>query len=174
MSSAEIEIAAAAWFAKREAEGWTVERQSELDAWLEQSTAHRIAFLRVCEAWKQFGELDALTADRASGAIPDRGTWAWRSLPQETEGPPLEVRRTVAVAPRARSHRIGRPVAAALTLTVLATAGMTSWYIAHQGTSYRTEVGQIRAVPLQDGSQVTLDTGSRIRWRSWQTSAAST
>jgi transmembrane sensor len=161
-SSTEIEIAAAAWFAEREAEGWTVERQSELDAWLEQSTAHRIAFLRVCEAWKRFGEFDALTADRAPGAIPDRGTWAWRSLPQETEGPPLEVRRSVAVAPRALSHRIGRPVAAALTLTVLATAGLTSWYIAHQGTSYRTEVGQIRAVPLEDGSQVTLDTGSRI------------
>jgi transmembrane sensor len=174
MSSTEIEAVAAAWFAKREAEGWTPEQQSELAAWLEQSTAHRIAFLRVCEAWKRVGELDSLTTDRAPGAIPDRGTWVWRSLPQETQrswigerlnshkGPPLEALRTMAVAPRAWSHRISRFAAAAVTLVVLAAVGMTSWYAAHQGTSYRTEVGQVRSVPLEDGSRIMLDTGSRV------------
>jgi len=161
MSSTEIETAAAAWFAKREAEGWTPERQGELDAWLEQSTAHRIAFLRVCEAWKRFGELDALTTDRAPGVIPGRGTWVWRAREQ---GPPLEGRPTVAVAPRALRHRLWRPAAAAIALAALAAVGLTSWYVAHQGTSYRTEIGQIRPVPLEDGSHVTLDTGSRIEW----------
>jgi transmembrane sensor len=156
MSNTEIEAAAAAWFAKREAEGWTPEQQSELAAWLEQSTAHRIAFLRVCEAWKRFGELESLTTDRAPGAIPDRGTWVWSS-------PPLEALRTVAVAPRAWFHRIGRSATAAMTLVVLAAVGLTSWYLARQGTSYRTEVGQVRSVPLEDGSHVTLDTGSRIQ-----------
>jgi len=156
MSNTEIEVVAAAWFAKREAEGWTPERQSELDAWLEQSTAHRIAFLRVRETWKRVGELDSLTTDRAPGAIPDRGTWVWRSLPQETP------RSTVAVALRAWSHRIGRPAAAAMAAAVLVAVGLTSWYVADQGTSYRTEVGQVRSVPLEDGSHVTLDTGSRI------------
>ena len=156
MSNTEIEAAAAAWFAKREAEGWTPEQQSELAAWLEQSTAHRIAFLRVCEAWKRFGELDSLTTDRAPGAIPDRGTWVWSPLP-------LEALRTVAVAPRAWFHRIGRSATAAMTLVVLAAVGLTSWYLARQGTSYRTEVGQVRSVPLEDGSHVTLDTGSRIQ-----------
>jgi transmembrane sensor len=174
MSSTEIEAAAAAWFAKREAEGWTPDRQSELDAWLERSTAHRIAYLRVCEAWKRVGELGSLTTDRAPGAIPDRGAWVWRSLPQETErssigerldkhkDAPLEVHRIAAVAPRTLSHRIGRPAAVAMALVVLAAVGLTSWYVAHQRTSYRTEVGQIRSVPLKDGSHVTLDTGSRI------------
>lgn len=173
-SSTEIEIAAAAWFAEREAEGWTVERQNELDAWLEQSTAHRIAFLRVSEAWKRFGDLDAPTMNRTPGAIPDRGGWVWCSLPQDAErslsgervdvhqNPPLEVRRTVAFASRALSPRIWRSSAAAVTLAVLAAIGLTSWYVAHQSTSYRTEVGQIRSVPLEDGSHVTLDTGSRI------------
>jgi transmembrane sensor len=160
MSSTEIEIAAAAWFAKREADGWTVEHQSELNAWLEQSIAHRIAFLRVCEAWRRFGELDALTGDRAPGAIPDRGTWTWRSLPQETEGPPFQVRRVA--PPSAVSHRVWRPTAAAMTLVILAAVGLTSWYVVHQGTSYRTEVGQTRAVPLEDGSHITIDTGSCI------------
>jgi transmembrane sensor len=156
MSNTEIEAAAAAWFAKREAEGWTPEQQSELAAWLEQSTAHRIAFLRVCEAWKRFGELDSLTTDRAPGAIPDRGTWVWSPLP-------LEALRTVAVAPRAWFHRIGRSATAAMTLVVLAAVGLASWYVARQGSSYRTEVGQVRSIPLEDGSHVTLDTGSRIQ-----------
>jgi transmembrane sensor len=156
MSNTEIEAAAAAWFAKREAEGWTPEQQSELAAWLEQSTAHRIAFLRVCEARKRFGELDSLTMDRAPGAIPDRGTWVWSPLP-------LEALRTVAVAPRAWFHRIGRSATAAMTLVVLAAVGLASWYVARQGSSYRTEVGQVRSIPLEDGSHVTLDTGSRIQ-----------
>jgi transmembrane sensor len=174
MSSTEIEVAAATWFAMKEAEGWTSERQIELNAWLEQSTAHRIAFLRVCEAWKLFGDLDAPTMNRTPGAIPDRGAWVWCSLPQDAErsssgervdvhqDPPLEVRRAVAFASRALSSRIWRSAAAALALAVLAAIGLTSWYMAHQSTSYRTEVGQIRSVPLEDGSHVTLDTGSRI------------
>lgn len=145
MSNAEIEAAAAAWFAEGQTEGWTPERQSELAAWLEQSTAHRIAFLRVGEAWKRLGELDSLTRDRAPGAIPERGTWVWRSRP------PLEPPRTVR-----------RSAAAAMVLAVLATAGWISW-LAHQGTGYRTEVGQIRSITLEDGSHVTLDTGSSIK-----------
>jgi transmembrane sensor len=172
MSNTEIEAAAAAWFAKKEAEGWTPEQQSELAAWLAHSTAHRIAFLRICEAWKRFGELDSLTTDRAPGAIPDRGTWVWSSLPQDThwigerrdhhKGLAPDALRTLAVAPRAWFHRIGRSSAASMALVVLAAVGLTFWYVDHQGTSYRTEVGQIRSVPLEDGSHVTLDTGSRI------------
>jgi transmembrane sensor len=156
MNSPEIEIAAAAWFAKRQAEAWNPQRQNELDAWLEQSTAHRIAFLRVCEAWKRLGELDMLTKDRAPGEVPDRGTWAWH------KASPREMRGTEAVAPGAWSHRIRRPAAAAMALVVLAAVGLTSWYLTQRGTSYRTEEGQIRSVPLEDGSHVTLDTGSRI------------
>jgi transmembrane sensor len=162
MSSTEIEVAAAAWFAEREAEGWTAERQSELNAWLEQSTAHRIAFLRVCEAWKRVGELGSLATDRVAGEIPDRGAWRWSSLPRATERPAHEVRRTLAGATRAGSNRIWRSAAVPMFLAVLAAVGFTSWYVARQGATYSTEVGQVRSVPLEDGSRVTLDTGSRI------------
>lgn len=172
MSSTEIELAASAWFAMQQAEGWTPERQLEFDAWLNESTAHRIAFLRVSEAWKRLGDLDAPTMNRTPGALPDRGGWV--SLPQDADrsmstqkmdihqNPPLEVRRSVAVASRALLPRIWRSAAAAVTLAVLAAIGLTSWYVAHQSKSYRTEVGQIRSVPLEDGSHITLDTGSRI------------
>ena len=175
MNSTEIEVAASAWFAKQQAEGWTPQRQFEFHAWLNESTAHRIAFLRLSEAWKRFGDLDAPTMNRTPGAIPERGGWVWCSLPQDAEGSlsresvgvhqtaPPDVRRTVALASRALSPRIWRSAAAAVTLAVLAAVGLTTWYVAHQGTSYRSEVGQIRSVPLVDGSHVTLDTGSRIK-----------
>jgi transmembrane sensor len=175
MSNAEIEAEAAAWFAKREAEGWTTEHQRELDAWLEQSTAHRIAFLRVCEAWRRVGELGSLTADRAAAEIPERGAWIWPSLPQETakpsigphrenhESPLPKAHRRVTVAPRAGLHGIRRAAAMAMALMVLAAAGLAFWYVAHQGTRYGTAVGQVRSVPLEDGSHVTLDTASRIQ-----------
>jgi transmembrane sensor len=170
MSSTEIESAAAAWFAKSEAEGWTAEHQGELDVWLEQSTAHRIAFLRVCETWRRLGELDALAISGAPGAIPDRGAWAWQTRPPETRTSPFEKKldehgprrgRSAAAiaAPRTFTRRAWVPAAA---MAVLATVGLTSWYVAHRGASYRTEVGQIRSVPLGDGSQVTLDAGSHI------------
>jgi transmembrane sensor len=173
MSSTEIEASAAAWFAKKESQGWTAEHQNELDTWLEQSTAHRIAFLRVCEAWKRFGEFDALAPDRTQGGIPARGAWAWQTGPRGTEkssvdewmddpeGSIPKIRRTTAVAPRTLFHRIWSQ-AAAMSLAVLAAIGLTFWYVPRHGTSYQTEVGQTRSVALEDGSHVTLDTGSRI------------
>jgi transmembrane sensor len=158
MSSTEIEASAAAWFAKRESEGWAAEQQSELDAWLDQSTAHRIAFLRVSEAWKRFGELDAMAADRTHGAIPARGAWVLGiNVPN---GAVPGVPRGLA-APRALLHRISSR-AAAMVLIVLAAVGLTFLYVANRATSYQTEVGQTRSVALEDGSHVTLDTGSRI------------
>lgn len=174
MSSEEIEVAASAWFVAQLAEGWTPERQLEFDAWLEQSTANRIAFLRVNEAWKRFAELDAPRMNRTPGAIPDRRDWVWCSPPEDAErslggervdahqDSPLDVRRTVSVASHALFPRMWRSAAATVTLAVLAAISLTSWYIAHQSTSYRTEVGQVRSVGLEDGSQVTLDAGSRI------------
>jgi transmembrane sensor len=161
MSSTEIEASAAAWFAKRESQAWTPVDQAELDRWLEQSTAHRIAFLRVCEAWRRFGELEALAADRTQGTIPARGTWVWRT--EEPKGPAFKVRRSLAAPPRAFLHRISSQAAgAAAALTLVAAVGLSVWYLAHRGTSYQTEIGQTRSVALEDGSHVTLDTGSRI------------
>ena len=59
-----VRLAAAEWHDRRERDDWSKDDQSALDAWLAQSPAHKIAFLRVDAAWKR---ADRLTALKPSG-----------------------------------------------------------------------------------------------------------
>src|SRR6266436_1112312 len=71
-NSAEIEATAASWFAKREGGDWNAADQAQLEAWLDSSTAHRIAFIRIMTAWERSGRLKALGAGVPPRAIPPR------------------------------------------------------------------------------------------------------
>jgi transmembrane sensor len=51
-ASVRIEEAASLWLAKQDGGNWTEADQSALTEWLEESTAHRIAFIRLETAWK--------------------------------------------------------------------------------------------------------------------------
>ena len=56
-----IEDRAAEWVAdSHNPEGWTVERRSELDAWLAQSLSHHVAYLRMEATWRRTNRLAAL------------------------------------------------------------------------------------------------------------------
>ncbi len=60
-TAAEIQAVAADWVVERQISPvWTDEKQAELDAWLLQSVAHRIAFVRFEDAWKRSRRLAAL------------------------------------------------------------------------------------------------------------------
>jgi transmembrane sensor len=159
--SVEIETAAAAWFAKRESGNWSAADEAQLQAWLESSTARRVAFIRIITAWERSGRLSALGAGVPPGAIPPRDVWRF--------APVLNVKDAVgstsdsperAGSPRFRSLRL--PAIAALFL--IAIAGGTAWYVlTERAHSYRTQIGAITTVPLADGSQLTLNTDSLIR-----------
>jgi len=57
----EIEARAAEWLIERQdPESWSAEDQDALDAWLAQSPAHEVAFLRLEEAWGRSEKLSAL------------------------------------------------------------------------------------------------------------------
>lgn len=58
--SRKIEHVAAAWLARRDAGPWTAQDQQALEAWLAESTAHRVALLRLQSAWAEAGRLQAL------------------------------------------------------------------------------------------------------------------
>lgn len=60
MSAAEIEEAAARWLARADEPGWTGADQAELDAWLGEAMAHRVAFLRLRSVWRRADRLAAL------------------------------------------------------------------------------------------------------------------
>jgi len=147
MTSDEIEATAAEWFAKRESGEWSDADQAQLEAWLDSSTARRIAFVRIVTAWERSGRLQALGAGVPAGMIPSRDAWSFASktVPKRVE--------------KARSARL-RAVAA---LVVAGAAVATVWYfVPNRAQYYHTPIGGLSTVPLSDGSKITLNTDSQI------------
>src|SRR5215470_3703612 len=75
MDSQTIEARAARWLLKRERAAWIESDQVELDAWLNESTLHRVAFIRLHAVWQQMARLKALGAGVPKGVIPSAGYW---------------------------------------------------------------------------------------------------
>jgi transmembrane sensor len=177
-NSAEIEATAASWFARREGGDWTAADQAQLEAWLDSSTAHRIAFVRIMTAWERSGRLTALGAGVPEGTIPPRDAWGFAlSATVPTSRAPRERVESVAgAAPAATPSVAGIPevrassrplfsrhMRAVAALLVAGTAAGALWYFStDHADSYRTQIGALTTVPLSDGSKVTLNTDSQI------------
>lgn len=156
-SSREIEHTAASWLARRDGERWNERDQRQLDAWLDASTAHRVAFVRLEAAWQQSGRLQALGAGWRGGGVPPRG---WTAAGAAAQRPsPVAPRRRHGSRLRIRSWAI----AASLLLAVTLGLAWHGYYGAVKQASYRTAIGELRDVPLADGSVATLSSDSRIR-----------
>ena len=174
--SAAIEATAADWFAKREAGQWRAEDQAHLEAWLDASTANRIAYIRLQTAWERSGRLKALGAGVPAGTIPPRDSWGFAASPKGASpvfSPETLDRHELQEAdeeqylhqnPTRRavlSRRFARAMAVSL-ITAMA-IGTTWQFLANNTSSYATQIGAISAVPLSDGSKITLNTNSQIR-----------
>jgi transmembrane sensor len=134
MSAEDDERTAAAWLA-REDRGLSAEEADVLAAWLDQSSGHKVAYLRIKAAWRRADRLAAL--------------------------------KTPMLAPRANSGfsqiRVRLAVAAALALLL----GGGAWFVlqkppASAGQNYATGLGGIQALRLADGTQVELNTNTRL------------
>jgi transmembrane sensor len=172
----EIEKTAAAWFAKHESGDWSAVEQSKLEAWLESSTSHRIAYIRIVSAWERSGRLSALGAGVPSGAIPERNTWNFSPPPSapsslspsghlesapDPEGNSATFRSNATWLRAASQGRARLRIAAALL--ILGSTAAVVWYFSwHGASSYRTSIGALSTIPLADGSKVTLNTNSQI------------
>lgn len=159
-SREQIEQQAAEWLAKRDSGRWSGEDQSALSAWLAASTANMVEFLRLEAAWDEANRLHAMGAGLKPGTMPSLETW--RSAPffkralRDAESLPHQ-----AQAATARSAR-GRWRATAWAAGVIVCVALgSSWY--SNRNTYSTEIGATRAVPLPEGSKVTLNTASHIR-----------
>jgi transmembrane sensor len=182
-SSRQIELIASTWLARRDTDAWSANDQTQLDTWLQESTAHRVAYLRLDAAWRQSDRLKALGAGVSAGAVPERGAWglaplaetraAWPELAGDDDMPartsattahraghPSHARRT---APTSRPRRLLRYAVASFVLIALGSLAL-GWrhYSAEQQTSYHTAIGGLQDVPLPDGSMITLSSNSRI------------
>ena len=168
-SSVQIEEVAAAWLAKRDSGQWRDADQTALTLWLQASTAHRVAFVRLEAAWHGAQRLRALGAGSTPGEVPPPGHWRLSPSFENTSGPCANDA-TVERIPEARGeHRatgvFGRPAqyrALAASVVLMVALG-TGWYVWPRGPIYRTPIGGLASVPMPDGSKVTLNTNSEIR-----------
>lgn len=153
MDSRTIEDEAAAWLIRRDSEDWTESDAAQLTAWLDASTANRVAFLRLEVGWEQSERLAALGAGKPLDALPGRGEWRvspfFESRPAAT-GLSKKPQRVRWLATLAASLAVGIAVGAIFALF-------------HSGDNYSTPVGGTASIPLRDGSNVMLNTASKIR-----------
>lgn len=150
-----IEERAAAWLARRDGGDWSSEDDAALAEWLNEATAHRVAFLRLESAWEGARRARALGTLPAA-VVPSAGEWR--------QSPYFQATRPAAQSAPQRHRLRSWPAAAACAalLVVLGTVGyILDWF--GPGGVYSTRVGAITSVPLDDGSVVTLNTASRIR-----------
>ncbi len=170
-SSIQIEEQAGQWLARRESGAWTGPDEAEFQAWLAQSTAHVVAYARLEAAWKQALRLKALSAGVPPGEVPSPEAWRLtpffdRPAPPAGESITSSVSGDIPSPPQAgerarvRGPLFRRAIAASLILALATTA---FWHLRSTAPDYQTPVGRITSVPMNDGSQVTLNTDSRIR-----------
>ncbi|MFC4312535.1 FecR family protein [Steroidobacter flavus] len=151
MNSRTIEEQAAAWLVRRDGESWSDADAAQLATWLEESTANRVAFLRLEVGWEQSERLNALGAGKPRGVVPPRGEWRVS---------PLFKLRQAAASQRQRRFRPWLAFAASLLIAVL---GGAYFLLFHSGEDYVTPIGGVASIPLRDGSNVTLNTASKVR-----------
>ncbi len=140
MSAArDIETRAAEWIERRHFGQWSQDDQSQLDAWLAQAIAHRVAYVRLNSSWQRTGRLAALR-----GATP--------------EAPP---------APRPQqTHTVFRflpRIAAGFAVVAAVSAGAAYYALRDNTTTYATTVGGREILSLADGSQIELNTDTVLR-----------
>ncbi len=127
---------AASWLLRRrDFDVWTEEDQKSLDAWLEGSLAHRVAYLRLEAIWQDADRLTVLRARSGRGA---------------------------SVALRGFAAQLTRAVAVLAVAVGIGAAGYVYLSRAHE-QSYATAIGERKVVKLADGSRVELNTDTSLR-----------
>ena len=152
MDSRTIEDQAAAWLVRRESAEWTEADAAELTAWLDASTANRVAFLRLEVGWEQSERLAALGAGKQPGVVPAPGEWRL--------SPFFESRQAAPATSKSRPRM--RPFLAIAASLLISVALGAYFLLLHAGEDYSTPIGGIASIPLRDGSNVTLNTASKI------------
>lgn len=149
---------AAKWIARRASEDWSAGEQAELDRWLEASSANLVAFLRLEAAWNEADRLKVLGAGMEPGVVP--GLAHFRASPFFK---PLQTGEAGATAhPELMTKRPAKALGIAAAALVVVAAALFAWST-YMPDAYSTTIGATAAVPLADGSKVTLNTDSRIR-----------
>lgn len=126
---------AAAWLMEcRDREDWNEEDQAELDAWLAESPAHRVAYLRVEAAWRRTDRLAALRRPATEQAAKPR---------------------------IARPRLVG--AVGAMAVAGVLSIGAANYFMRPSEKIYATSIGGHESVKLTDGSKIELNTDTVLR-----------
>ena len=160
-----IEQAAAGWLARRDGGQWGADDEAALQHWLDADVAHRVALLRLQAAWQESGRLQALGAGWQDSAAPARGHW--QATPSGRREQMLQaMAQRPATARPARQRRLARfAMAATLAGGALALAWGWRSQARVDTAAYRTAMGEVRTLPLADGSRATLASATGIEVR---------
>lgn len=131
----DIDDQAAAWVARMDADRWTDADELRLQDWLSVDHRRRGALLQAQAAWLSLN----LPVDAAAAVVPPPSCQVSR---------PISRRRLITA-----SGVLGGAIAASVV-------GGLMWV--GSGTTYSTEIGEIRKIPLADGSTATINSASRM------------
>ena len=132
-----IEAQAARWLERRNFGTWDEGVQAEFDAWMSESSAHEVAFLRLEAAW---GRTERLVALRGPSPSSAKISSPFRMLPAI--------------------------VGIAASIAVLAVVGLTAgkFFVPHaQMRTYATPIGGHEVVGFADGTKIELNTNTVLR-----------
>jgi transmembrane sensor len=132
----EIQTRAADWLMERyESASWNEESAAALEAWLSQSLAHRVAYVRLETAWNR---TDRLVAMRKPAS-------------DETAAPPRRI------------TPMFFKIAAMLIAVAVLGAAAAGYILSPREQVFATAMGAHRTVKLADGSQIELNTDTFVR-----------
>lgn len=131
----DIEQIAARWLLRREQPDWTDADEIGLEAWLDESFAHKAAYWRLEHGWRAADRLGAIGPSATASPRP----W-WRN------------RRVLAIA-----------ATLVLTCCLGAITMLAVRQGADQRIRVATAIGERREIALADGSHVTLNTDTALR-----------
>jgi transmembrane sensor len=130
-----VEERAAQWLERRACEDWTEAHASELEAWLTETPAHAVAFMRLEATWNRTTRLAALQQ-------PMRH-------PTKTSG---------------QSARVPvLKIAAAVVVTAAVCIGGSLLALNQEKQTFATTIGGREALALGDGSKIELNTDTVLR-----------
>jgi len=134
-SAREIKARAAAFLERRDCAEWGPDDQVALAAWLAESSAHRIAYLRLNVAWSRTERLAALRPPDGEALTPTpRALWRW----------------------------LGASAAALIVVAGLGAIGV-NYLLQPRERVYATALGGHQTVRLDDGSRIELNTNTTLR-----------
>jgi transmembrane sensor len=125
-----IKYEAGVWVERQDGRALCDEEKAEFEAWLDASTAHRVAYWRADAAWSSANRLSALRAiETPRGESRLRRLW------------PL----------------LTRAIAGAFAAALLV-GGAAYYFPRDSEQTYATATGEHRAIALEDGTKITLNT----------------